>query len=350
MSKNDHILILRFSALGDIAITVPLLRVLFLTYPNLKLTIVSRKKVLPIFKEFKRLNFLQVDFSNKHKGFKGLWRLFKEIRPLKITAIADLHAVIRTYVLGFFFQLHFYKVKRIDKGKREKKALIRQKNKIFKPLLSSIYRYADVFRKLGYPVDLKNHEFPDRLKLPKILLQNILKSEKPFIGIAPFASHQGKIYPLDLMQKVIGFLERDYQIFLFGFGEKETFKLKIWDEAFKNVFNCSESFDFENQLKLISNLNLMISMDSANGHLAANAGVPVITIWGMTHPFLGFTPFLQPGINQIMIDRNKFLKIPSSVYGNKIPIGYEDAFRSISPLSIIEMATGLLKIKHHHNQ
>ena len=56
---------------------------------------------------------------------------------------------------------------------------------------------------------------------------------------------------------------------------------------------------------MISNLNLMISMDSFNGHLAANAGIPVITIWGMTHPFLGFSPFLQPDLNQILIKSNQ---------------------------------------------
>ena len=61
-------------------------------------------------------------------------------------------------------------------------------------------------------------------------------------------------------------------------------------------------------MKLISNLSLMISMDSFNGHLAANSGIPVITIWGMSHPFLGFSPFLQPDVNQIVIDRNKYNK------------------------------------------
>jgi len=350
MKKNENILVIRFSSLGDIAIMIPLLRVLFKTYPDLNLTIVTNKKIVPIFNEFKRIKVFLVDFNNKHKGFLGLWRLFKELNALKTSAVADLHAVIRSYVLGIFFKIKLYRLKRINKGRKEKKALTRRKKKVFKPLTTTLYRYSDVFRKLGFPVDFLNHEFPDRLSLPNKLIEKFNESKKLFIGIAPFASHIGKRYPLDLMQKVIGYLEKEYQIFLFGYGEREILKLDIWEKAFSNVYNCSTNLNLEEQLKLISNLNLMISMDSFNGHLATNAGVPVITIWGMTHPFLGFSPFLQSELNQIGINRNEYSHIPSSVYGNKIPKGYEKAFRSISPLIIIERAEQILKIKHHQNQ
>ena len=349
MKKNENILVIRFSSLGDIAIIVPLFRVLFKTYPDLNITIVTNKKLMPVFHEFKRLKFFNVDFNNKHKGLIGLWRLFNDLKALNITCIADLHAVIRSYIIGALFKFSFFKLKRINKGRTEKKSLTRKKNKVFRPLTTTLYRYSDVFGKLGYPVDFANHEFPDKLSLPEKLVNKYDKEENVFIGIAPFAAHIGKIYPLDLMQKVIGYLEKDYKIFLFGFGKEQTSKLNLWESAFSNVFNCSNSLNLFDQIKLISNLSLMISMDSFNGHLAANAGIPVITIWGMTHPFLGFSPFSQPDLNQIVIDRNKFNLIPTSVYGNKIPKGYENAFRNISPLTIIERAKKILSTKHHQN-
>ena len=97
-------------------------------------------------------------------------------------------------------------------------------------------------------------------------------------------------------------------------------------------------------------MDLMISMDSANGHLAANCEVPVLTVWGMTHPFCGFAPFDQGIENSIMIDRNYYPHIPTSIYGNKIPKGYENAFRSIEPKEVIEKALEILKLtKPHHN-
>ena len=232
----------------------------------------------------------------------------------------------------------------------KKKHWLEKKNKVFRPLTPTLYRYSDVFGRLGYPVDFVNHDFPDKLSMPEKLIGKYDHKEKPFVGIAPFAAHIGKIYPLDLMQKVVGYLEKKYNVFLFGFGKEQTSKLNLWENAFLNVYNCSDRLDLFDQIKLISNLNLMISMDSFNGHLAANAGIPVITIWGMTHPFLGFSPFLQPDLNQILIDRNKFNLIPTSVYGKKIPKGYENAFRTISPLTILERANKILSTKHHQNQ
>ncbi len=87
---------------------------------------------------------------------------------------------------------------------------------------------------------------------------------------------------------------------------------------------------------MIGNLDVMVSMDSGNGHLAANAGVPVITLWGVTHPYAGFAPFGQAPKNALTADREQFPQIPTSVYGNRLPKGYEKAFRSINPKTVIE--------------
>ena len=83
-------------------------------------------------------------------------------------------------------------------------------------------------------------------------------------------------------------------------------------------------------------------MDSANGQLAANYGIPVLTLWCMTHPFCGFQPFNQDFENSLMIDRNLYPLLPTSIFGNKIPKGYETAFRSIDPKEIIEKALKLI--------
>jgi ADP-heptose:LPS heptosyltransferase len=80
----------------------------------------------------------------------------------------------------------------------------------------------------------------------------------------------------------------------------------------------------------------MISMDSANGHLAAMYGIKVITIWGVTHPYAGFLPFHQNIKNSIMPDRKKYPKIPTSIYGDKYPKGYKNAIDSISTEEIIQ--------------
>jgi len=78
----------------------------------------------------------------------------------------------------------------------------------------------------------------------------------------------------------------------------------------------------------------MLSMDSGNAHIAAMLGKKVITLWGVTHPYAGFYPFNQNMDLAILSDRNKYPKIPTSVYGNKHANDYQDVMRSISPKTI----------------
>ena len=341
--KDPHLLLFRFSALGDIAITVPVIRSLYKTCPQLKITFVSQPHMAPLFQEFENFNFYPTDFSGRHKGIKGLWTLFQELKTIPFSAVADLHGVLRSHFLKLLLNLYGYKVKSIDKGRLEKKALTRSKNKKFQPLTPTCYRYADIFRKLGFPISFDQHEFPLKKELPKSLLPIYHSSEKKWIGIAPFATHLGKLYPLDLMQQIIHYLNKDHQIFLFGAGEKEKKRLEVWEKAYNNVYSTVGKISLGEQLDLMPYLDLMISMDSANGHMAANYGTKVLTLWGMTHPFCGFAPFNQPFDHSLTLDRSLYPLIPTSVYGNSIPEGYQDAFRSMDPKTVIEKTLELLK-------
>jgi ADP-heptose:LPS heptosyltransferase len=106
-----------------------------------------------------------------------------------------------------------------------------------------------------------------------------------------------------------------------------------------------------NEIEIISNLDLMISMDSANGHLAANYNVPVISLWGLTHPFGGFAPFLSNQKNMLVSSREKYPKIPTSAYGKKIPNGYENVMRTIDYKDVLTRCLDILESsKHHQNQ
>lgn len=341
--KDPHLLLIRFSTLGDVAMTIPVIRCLYQTYPNLKITFVSRPIVATLFEEFENFDFYPTDFEGRHKGMKGIWTLFQELKKIPFSSVADLHSVLRTYFLGLLLSIHGFKVKIIDKGYTQKKALTRKKSKKFQPLTPNVYRYADVFRKLGFPISFEKHQFPQKKELPNHLQPLYQSSEKKWIGIAPFATHQGKMYPLDLMQQIINFLQKDHQIFFFGAGKKERERLEVWEKAYNNVFSTVGKIDFKEQLDLMTYLDLMISMDSANGHMAANMGVKVLTLWGMTHPFCGFSPFNQPIDHSLTLDRNEYPLIPTSVYGNKIPMGYEDAFRSLEPKVVIEKVLELIK-------
>lgn len=337
LEESVHILVIRLSAMGDVAMLVPVLRILTATYPNLKITLLTRRFFAPMFRDIPNVEVYQADLSGIHHGFVGLCRLARELKEFDIDAVADLHDVLRSNVLRYIFYLYRIPVKQIDKGRAEKKALTAENNKVFKQLKSTHQRYADVFSKLGYPVDLEKPSFPPKQKLfPKILELtggNILK----WIGIAPFAQHDSKVYPLDLMERVIREIDKEgrAEVFLFGGGKSETEKLEKLAKKFKNVISIAGKLSFEEELALISNLDVMLSMDSGNAHLAAMYGIPVITLWGVTHPYAGFSAFNQPAENNLLPDLNKYSKIPTSVYGNKLPDGYKDVMRTIPPQKVV---------------
>ena len=340
-AKKKHLLVIRLSAMGDVAMLVPVLQTLFQQNENIKVTILSRKFLQPIFdKEISGLdiNFVEADTKGKHQGVLGIYKLFKELKPLQFTAIADTHNVLRSKILSFFFKITEKKVVSIDKGRKEKKALINHTN--FKPLQKTHERYADVFRKLGLKVDLSKHQFTKKPKLPKHFTFD--KANKKNIGIAPFAQYQGKMYPLDLMEKVIENLSKNNNIYLFGGGKKEIEQLDKIALKYTNTFNLAGKLSLKEELQVIANLDAMVAMDSGNAHFAAMFGVKTVTLWGVTHPFAGFAPFKQDA-NCILPDLQKYPKIPCSIYGNKVCEDYENVMRSISPDKIVSKVSESLK-------
>ncbi|WP_373057253.1 glycosyltransferase family 9 protein [Zunongwangia sp. H14] len=342
--KLPHILVIRLSAMGDVAMVVPVIRVLTSAYPGLKITVLTRAFFAPMFAGIPNVLVYEADVNGVHSGIIGLGRLAKELRDEEIDLVADLHDVLRSNVLNSVFYLFGIPVKQIDKGRSEKKALTRAENKIFRPLKSTHQRYADVFEALGYPVNLEEHHFKQSLPLSAEVKSFTGAHDIKWLGIAPFAQHASKSYPSDLMEEVLESLQnkQNIRIFLFGGGASELPKLQEWEKKFAEIHSVAGKFSFEEELALISNLDVMLSMDSGNGHMAAMYEVPVITVWGLTHPYAGFVPFNQPIENSILPDLEKYPLIPTSIYGKTVPEGYKDAMRSIPPANIVNSVIEVL--------
>jgi ADP-heptose:LPS heptosyltransferase len=336
--KPKHILVIRLSAMGDVAMSVPVLKAFIEQNPSVKITVLSRGFFKPMFDNLTNVNFYEADVNGKHKGFLGLFKLYTEIKQLKIDAIADIHNVLRSKLLRFFFLPSQIKISVIDKGRAEKKSLTRNINKVFKQLKTTHQRYAAVFRHLGFKADIAKPSFPNKPDLSSELLKIISLDHFKWIGIAPFAQYQSKMYPLDLIEEVISKLVslNQFKIFLFGGGAKEIKILDSLAAKFENVISVAGKLNLSDEIILISNLDCMVSMDSANSHLASMQGVKTITLWGITHPFAGFAPFNQPKEHMLLPDLDKYPNIPCSVYGNKVCVGYENVMRSILPNKVVE--------------
>ena len=340
-----HLAVIRLSAMGDVAMAVPVIRMLRQHYPDLRLTIVTRKFFAPLFAGIPNLAVFEAKVETHHKGIGGLWRLAQELQATNITGVVDLHGVIRSKIISNLLRLYRIPMCNIDKGRAEKRALTRSRNKVFCPLRTTHARYEAVFEHLGYPMDRSiPYVYPPRPALTPKIQSLTGRSPRKWLGIAPFAQHSGKTYPLTLMHEVIAKIHaQDHcKMFLFGGGKNECVQLQEIADQYDAVVNVAGKLLFEEELILIANLDVMLSMDSGNGHLSAMYGIPTITLWGVTHPYAGFAPFRQPIEHSMLPDLTKFPLVPTSVYGATYPDGYESVMETIRPQTVIDKVTQVL--------
>ena len=333
------LLIIRFSALGDIAMTVPVVHDLATQYPDLDITMLSRPMAEPLFEKLpNNVHFLAADLNGRHRGMLGLERLQREFHLEDFDYFADFHNVLRSIYLRIDCQMRGQKVAIIDKGRKGKRALTRQVDKVLIQQATSFERYAKVLERLGFPIK------PQFVKLD---YSSFCETQKPdnetWIGIAPFAKHQAKVYPLEKMEQVIkALIEREgTTVFLFGGGEEEKQQIEELCAKYPNVQPAKSQNGLKGELALMGQLDAMLSMDSANMHLASLVGTRVVSIWGGTHPYEGFLGWNQKESDCIQLD---LPCRPCSVYGNK-PCHRGDyaCMTGITPARIIEKLSPYLK-------
>lgn len=346
--KTDHILIIRFSAIGDIAMTVPVIYSLAKQYPHLRITVLSRPFARCFFEDLApNVGFMGADVRGEYRGVKGLNALYRRLMAKNFTAIADLHDILRSKYLRLRFNLGRHKVAHVNKHHQEKRKLTSKSDKNLVQLSTAFQNYADVFAKLGYPIQLDFTSIFPREGGNLHLLEEEIGERKKFqqwIGLAPFAAHRNKIYPLDKMEEVIAMLAKNHpscRIFLFGGDSKEKEILFEWESKYSCCTNASAKLGgIEKELILMSHLDLMISMDSANMHLASLVNTPVVSVWGATHPYVGFLGWNQSLDHVVQVD---LPCRPCSVYGRK-PCARGDiaCMMNITPQMIVDKVEAIL--------
>jgi len=342
MSK---ILIIRFSALGDVAMTIPVIYSLAVEYPKHQITVLSRQSFEPLFQELPaNVHFIGADLNGRHKGITGLNLLYSELKTEKFDFVADFHSVIRSGYLCLRFKLNGVSTASIDKGRKEKKKLTQKNQKLLVPLKSGFTRYQEVLEKLGFSFELCFESIfaKKRTDFSQIVSQTGEKGDIKWIGFAPFAKHKGKIYPLELQEKVIKHFAKDkrVKVFIFGGGETEKRITDEWIISYPSISSMVGKLNTSQELLLISQLDLMYSMDSANMHLASLVGTKVVSLWGATHPYAGFMGWNQSADNAIQVD---LPCRPCSIYG-QIPCYRKDyaCLYKIMPETIINRIEKIL--------
>lgn len=336
-----RLLVIRFSAMGDVALTVPVLHALATQHPELRITMLTRQRLVPLFEWVPSNVTVKGINLDDYKGVAGLNRLYSQLAKGHFDAVADLHDVLRTKYLRMRFALGNTRVAVIDKGRQEKKQLIGC-GQTAQPLKPVLERYVDVFQALGLEMTL-----PPRMDLKingasyapiRSFTGQKTEGEK-WVGVAPFAAHPQKVYPLQKMQQVVQLLaQRGVKVFLFGAGQQETKVLTSWEQP-GVVCTSKKLGNLHNEMLLMSQLDLMIAMDSANMHIASLFSKPVLSIWGATHPKAGFLGYGQTADSIMQLD---LPCRPCSVYGKK-PCAFGDLrCMDFAPEKIVEKAVSMI--------
>ncbi len=323
--KNMNLLLFRFSAMGDVALVAPVVQTITAQYPNARLTLVTRPKFAVFFAQFPNVDVVGVDFDGTYHGLAGLYRLFGELRQRqRFDMVVDLHQSLRSAVLKNLFRLVGVPSVTIDKGRAKKKALTRKHNKIRRVLPHSVERYAQTVGRANLAVR-PSPDFRFRVsseaerELSNFLASQTLLPNVPYLGVAPFAQHPQKMWPFDrfgpLLTRVLA--ERPAQVFLFGGGAAETAQLITLQKQVPSAILVAGKLSMAAELALMQRLSGMVCMDSGNMHLSALSGVPVVSIWGATHPETGFGPWGQASEAIVQISVDQLTCRPCSVFGNK---------------------------------
>ena len=288
-------LIIRLSAIGDVAMTIPIIYSVARAHSEDTFTVLTQPFLTSLFiHRPENVTLIGVDTKGAERSLWGVLRLVFRLTHKRFDRVVDLHNVIRSRAIGVVFRLWGVPVYRLDKMREARRALTARPPKTIHPLRSVTERYADVFRAAGLSFSRTFVSLFAAHPVDETVISE-MAGEKTghWVGVAPFARHVGKIYPPAQMERVIDLLSGrgDITLFLFGGKGDEQAVLDRWAAARPQVRSMAGRYTLNQELALISRLDIFLCMDSANMHFAALVGTPVVSVWGATHPFAGFYPY-----------------------------------------------------------
>lgn len=282
-------LIVRISPISNVAMVVPLLESMVRLHPDEEFVVVSRAFLEPLFSPLCNVRFVGVDLRGEHKGLRGIVRLVSELKHMKITKVIDLQR--NGYSSLFILMLRIaHPLSRHYAIRREHMRewwLLWRGYKRAKALTTVFDLYRRCFQTAGYKTDNKFSVLPalNDDSVAQKLASVYGRKQGYWIGVAPFAQHRGKVLPPRKMREVIAHFDRrgDTTVFLFGAGEVEYEMLSDWETRFTHVHAVYTALNLREELELMRHLDVMLSMESANMHLASLVGLPVVSVWGASH-------------------------------------------------------------------
>ena len=284
-----RVLLLRFSSLGDVVLTSALIDPL--VERGFKPVLVTYSPFGELFKEDNRLSVVEVQRSSL-KGFRSLLDLAKELSKLSPHAVLDLHSNPKSVLLSKLLPAEV-RVRYKKRSFRRRLCVLLNRfglaRKLKEKPLNVVEQYTETLKGLG--IEVKNPR-------PRIVLNdnrteellskfNLKREDYIVLGIG--ARYRSKAYPhFRELSKLLS--ERGIKVVLVG-DRKDYDLSKDWE----NILNLCGKLSLNESLHIMRGAKLFVGNDSGATHMARAVGTKVLTIYGGTHPCLGFAPYPDEG-------------------------------------------------------
>jgi heptosyltransferase-2 len=288
-----HVLITRFSSLGDVVIQTGFVNALKATYPRVTISFLTLKPFASLLENHNSIdNVYGYEKKSGLEDVSGLKKITLEIeKKNKIDFIIDLHGTTRS----FLFKLLNPSTPaiNIDKRRLERFLTINLKTDLLKKSLSHQKRAANDLRGLlGLDLSLS--------KTSLFVKDSTAEGQaSKYIVFAPIASFEPKRWPIQSYQKLIDLILEDNAF--------KEYDLKIvagpddhYVEAISSstrVQNLKGQTNLKESAALIKGASLVIGNDTGMGHIAEAFNIPSVVLFGPTHKSLGFSPYLDRSLS-----------------------------------------------------
>jgi heptosyltransferase-2 len=336
-STSPNILAVRFSSIGDILLTTPLLRAIRHTYPGARVTVLTKREFVPLLSHNPNVSRV---IGLAPGG--SLLRLAAELRGDEYTHLLDLHDNLRSRVLRVLVPGRW---RGYPKHRWARALLIRGKRNRYRDRRPVPERYFSAVRDLGVTPDGSAPEFfvgPEATEQVGDWLGSVgLEAEPHIVALAPGAAHATKRWPLEHWRRLMGSALKDgLAVVIVGGPGDAALAASLSDGAGARVANAAGAFGLQATGALLKRARVLVSGDTGVMHMATGVGTPVVALFGPTVEAFGFFPYTRAAT---------VLELPlpcrpcTSQGGPRCPLGHHRCLVEIEPAVVHEALGGRLR-------
>jgi heptosyltransferase-2 len=329
-SAAPRILAVRFSSLGDLILTTPLLRAIRTAHPRAEVTLVTRREYVPLFAQSPRLT--EVIGYDSHTPLRTLAGRLREGR---FTHRLDLHGSLRSVLLR---RLVGGRWGTYPKHRIARSVLIRTKRNVYRDQRHVAERYFDAARRLGVQPDGEPPEiFLHRDALAaadRFLAEHRLGQDRTLVSLIPGAAHATKEWPephwRDLVRQLTG---AGMDAVILGGAREQAVAARLAEAGGERAVSAAGLFDIQGTAALLKRSRCAAGGDTGVMHLATAVGTPVVTLLGPTVGAFGFLPYHA---RATVLERELPCRPCSKMGGPSCPLGHHDCLETIPPAEVLQ--------------